>query len=198
MAGQKNDIFTGRRFAKFILICLILFGFEDQVLLFKSEKDIDKAEDRPAEPIGDLFINKMKTINNNYKDNIDEDIMHLSNFGHISTMSGDFVFNVCKECGGPMIGHEKEEKDCKEKRMDYEMIGRLQDEVLGNCMFESFKAAIDKRQKEIKCKECDKIFVNRLQREQHDKSVHGGMKAKEMSGFAQTFTQTFAQLLLEV
>ena len=97
MAGQKNDIFTGRRFAKFILICLILFGFEDQVLLFKNEKDIDKAEDRPAEPIGDYFIDKMKTINNNYKDNIEEDILHLSNFGHISPMSGDYVFNVAAD-----------------------------------------------------------------------------------------------------
>ena len=115
MAGQKNDIFTGRRFAKFILICLILFGFEDQVLLFKNEKEIDKAEDRPAEPIGDLFINRMKTINNNYKDNNDEDIAHLRNFGHISTMTGEFVFNICKNCGGPLIGHEKEEKDCKEQ-----------------------------------------------------------------------------------
>ena len=35
-----------------------------------------------------------------------------------------------------MIGHEKEEKDCKEKRMDYEMIGRLQDEVCGHDLFE--------------------------------------------------------------
>ena len=96
MARQKNEIFTGRRFAKFVLIFLILFGFKDQVLLFKSEKDIDKAEDRPAEPIGDLFINKMKTINNNYKDNIDEDITHLSNFGHILAMNGDFVFNNVK------------------------------------------------------------------------------------------------------
>ena len=86
---------------------MILFGFEDQVLLFKNEKEIDKAEDTPVEPIGDLFINKMKTIYNNYKDNIDEDIANLRNFGHISTMTGEFVFNVCKNCGGPMIGHKK-------------------------------------------------------------------------------------------
>ena len=77
-------------------------------------------------------------------------------------LSGDFVFNHCKNCGGPMIGHEKEEKDCKEQRMDYEMSGRLQDEVCGHELFESFKARIDTRPKEIECKECEKRFINRL------------------------------------
>ena len=119
MAGQKNEIFTGRRFTKFILICLILFGLEDQVLIFKSEKDIDKAEDRLAEPIGYVFIRNMKAINKNYKDNIDDDICNLKDFRHVSTMTGDFVFNICKDCNGPLIGHEKAEADCKEQRMDY-------------------------------------------------------------------------------
>ena len=62
MAGQKNDILTKGRFAKFLLICIILFEFEDQVLFFKNEKEIDRAEDRPAEPIGDHFLDK----NENY------------------------------------------------------------------------------------------------------------------------------------
>ena len=105
----------------------------------------DKAKDEPADPKGDLFLNKMKTINTNYKDDIEKDITNLSDFGHISAMNGDFVFNNCKNCNGPMIGHEKEENDCKEERMDYEMIGNLQDEVCGHYMFQHFKAAIAKR-----------------------------------------------------
>ena len=77
-----------------------------------------------------------------------------------------------------IVGHEKEENDCKEERMDYEMIGNLQDEVCGHYMFQHFKAAIDKRPKEIECKQCNKTFKNRLQREQHDKSSHGGERTK--------------------
>ena len=52
MARQKNDIFTKENFAKVLLIYITLF-------------EIDKAKDRPAEPKGDYFIDKMKTINNN-------------------------------------------------------------------------------------------------------------------------------------
>ncbi len=89
----------------------------------------------------------MKTINRNYKDNIDEDIKQLEKYGHISAMSGDFVFNHCKNCDGPMIGHEKEENECKETRIDRETIDRLQDEVCGHYMFEVYKSAIDKRLK---------------------------------------------------
>ena len=108
------------------------------------------------------FLTKMKTININYKDDIEEDITHLGVFGHISALSGDFVFDHCKYCGGPMIGHEKEEKDCKEKRIENETIGRLQDKVRGHLMFQHFKAAIDERPKEIECKECKKTFKNRF------------------------------------
>ena len=78
------------------------------------------------------------------------------------------------------------------------MIGRLQDEVCGHYMFEIYKLAIDKRQKEIKCKECEKIFVNRLQREQHDRSVHGDVKAKESQGLFKLLLKLFLNLLLEV
>ena len=80
-----------------------------------------------------------------------------------------------------MIGHEKEEKDCKENRIDNETIGRLQDEVCAHYMFQNFRAAIDKRPKEIECKKCEKIFVNRLQREHHDMSVHGGVRSKDFA-----------------
>ena len=107
----------------------------------------DKAKDEPADPKGDLFLNKMKTINTNYKDDIEEDITHLGNYGHISALSGDFVFNHCKNCGGPMIGHEKEEKDCKEKRIENETIGRLQDKVHGHYMFQVYKAATKDQKK---------------------------------------------------
>ena len=61
-------------------LTILIYGFS----YFKN----DKAKDEPAKPIGDFFHNKMKHISENYKDNIDEDIAHLKDFGHISTMNG--------------------------------------------------------------------------------------------------------------
>ena len=58
----------------------------------------DKAKDEPATPIGDLFHKNMKNLSGHYKDNIDADIVNLKDFGHISTMTGDYVFNICKNC----------------------------------------------------------------------------------------------------
>ncbi len=109
MARQKNDTFTKGKFAKVLLIYIILFEFGNQILFFKNEKEIDKAKDRPAEPIGDYFLKKMKTINKNYKDDIEDDIRNWREFGHFSAQNGDFIFKHCKNCDGPMRGHEKEE-----------------------------------------------------------------------------------------
>ena len=112
----------------------------------------DKATDEPAKPIGDLIL-IMENLNGNYKDNIDADIANLKDFGHVSRMNGEFTFNVCKNCGGPMLGHRKTEAECKEQRMSYDMCAELQDVARGHDMFESFKAAIDMREKEIDCKD---------------------------------------------
>ena len=133
----------------------------------------------------------MKAINKNYKDNIDDDISNLKDFGHVYAMTGIYVFNICKNCGGPLIGHEKTEADCKEKKMDYKLSGKLQDEVRRHDLFECFKAAIDTRPKEIECTECGNRFLNRLQRENHDRLVHKGKmnenKAQEMEDMAKIF-----------
>ena len=74
------------------IILLILFIFLSYGLSgFKN----DKATDEPAKPIGDLFNKTMKNISGHYKANIDADIVNLKDFGHISTMTGDYVFNIC-------------------------------------------------------------------------------------------------------
>ena len=158
-------------------------------------RKIDKDKDKPAEPKGDLVLDKMKTINGNYKDNIEDDIKDLGKYGHIHALSGDFVFHHCKNCDGPMIGHEKEENQCKENKIDRETIEKLQDKVREHYMFNTMKSAIDKRAKEILCNECEKTFTNRLEREEHDKSLHSKEKREKtkeidletiLSGFAGT------------
>ena len=93
-----------------ILLIILSYGLSG----FKN----DKAEDEPTKPIGDLFHKTMKNLSGHYKDNIDDDISNLKDFGHVSAMTGIYVFNICKNCGGPLIGHEKTEADCKEKKMD--------------------------------------------------------------------------------
>ena len=58
------------------------------------------------------------------------------------------------------------------------------------------------REKEIECKDCGKKFVNRLQRENHDRLIHNGKnnekKAKEMDDIAKIFASTNAGVMKEV
>ena len=137
------------------IILWILFIFLSCGLLrFKN----DKATDEPAMPIGDLFHKTMENLNGNYKDNIDADIANLKEFGHVSRMNGDFSFIICKNCGGPMLGHKETEANCKEARMDNDLCAQLQEVARGHVMFESYKAGIDSREKEIVCKECEKRY----------------------------------------
>ena len=138
----------------------------------------DRAADEQAKPTGDILQNTMETINANYKANIDADIANLKDFGHISKMNGDFSFIVCKSCGGPMLGHRKTEAECKEARMDHELSAQLQEVARGHDMFESYKARMDTRDKEIECKDCGLKFGSRLLRENHDRSVHNGKSTK--------------------
>ena len=177
-----------------ILLIILSCGLSD----FKN----DKAKDEPMKPIGDFFHKTMKNLSGHYKENIDADIFNLKDFGHISTMTGDYVFNICKNCGGPLLGHEKTEADCKEKRMDYKLSGKLQDEARKHDLFECYKAGIDMRPKEIECNECGNKFLNRLQRENHDRLIHNGKtnenKAKEMDDMAKIFASSNAGAMREV
>jgi len=154
---------------------------------FKS----DKAKDEPMKPIGDLFHKNMKNLSGHYKDKIDADIVNLKDFGHISAMNGVYVFNICKNCNGPSLGHEKTEADCIDKRMDYKLSGKLQDEARKHDLFECYKAGIDMRPKIIECKDCGIKFLNRLQHENQDRLVHNGRttdkKAQEMEEYAKIF-----------
>ena len=83
----KTTISPKKKMLKIIFylsfLTILIYGFS----YFKN----DKAKDEPAKPIGDYFHNKMKTINENYKDNIDEDIANLRNFGHLENLSLMFV-----------------------------------------------------------------------------------------------------------
>ena len=47
--------------------------------------------------------------------------------------------------------------------MDYDLCAQLQEVARGHDMFESFKARIDVREKEIEYKDCEKRFESRLQ-----------------------------------
>ena len=97
-----------------------------------------------------------------------------------------------------MIGHEKEEKDCKEQRMDYDLCGKLQEEVRGHELFECFKAAMDTRLKEIECKECEKRFLNILQRENHDRIVHNDKESVKKDKDMEDMAKIFAGVMKEV
>ena len=75
----------------------------------------------------------------NYKDEIEDNIRDLGKYGHINALNGDFVFNHCKNCNG----HEKEENECKENRIDHETIKKLEEAVCEHYMFNKIKSVIN-------------------------------------------------------
>ena len=106
----------------------------------------DKAKDEPAKPIGDFFHDKMRTINENYDDDVVIGIFRK--FGHFSAQSGEFVFNKCKNCNMLILaGHEEDE--CKEDRMDHETIKKLEEAVHEHYMFNICSTQFDR----ILCKD---------------------------------------------
>ena len=107
-------------------------SFKDQVLFFKSEKDIDKVEDGLAEPIGDRFLNKIKTMNEYCKEDMEEMIRDIRKYGHFSAQSGEFIFYYCKNCNKLLGEHEKEEDECKEDRIDNETVKKVEEKIRQN------------------------------------------------------------------
>jgi hypothetical protein len=52
-----------------------------------------------------------------------KDIQQLEQFGHINNKNGAFVFNQCKHCSGPLLGHIAKENDCvKEEKFTRNMV----------------------------------------------------------------------------
>ena len=128
----------------------------------------DKAKDEPEKPIGDHFIDKMKTMNENCSEDMEQVIGFFRMYGHFSAQSGDFEFNYCKNCNQHMLGHEKEEEECQEDRIDDEEVKRREELLRQNDKFNEYLEQF----KRVWCRECDKTFANRIEREEHDKSTH--------------------------
>ena len=40
-------------------------------------------------------------------ENIDKDLVDLESFGSIDKSNGDFIFEICPDCKGPLIAHKK-------------------------------------------------------------------------------------------
>ena len=84
----------------------------------------------------------------------------MRKYGHILASSGDFVFKHCKNCDGLMIGHEKEENECKENRIDHEMIKKLEGKTMDKIMEKLEGMTFGyRREKEKHDKILDKMLV---------------------------------------
>ena len=75
----------------------------------------------------------------------------LEKYGYLE--NGGFVIKRCKNCNGLMIGHEKEENECKENWINYETIKKLEDKTVDKIL-EKVVARLNSSDKKL-----DKMFV---------------------------------------
>ena len=101
-----------------------------------------------------------------------EDILKLADFGHVHSRSGDFAFNYCKNCNGPLLGHVESENECKGPQLDESEIFDIEKGIKANGMFAAMLASIDQRATAIKCTHCDVVLDSRLMLENHVKFAH--------------------------
>ena len=98
----------------------------------------DKAKDEPAKPIGDHFLNKINNMNEISNEDMEKVIGFFRKNGHFSAQSGEFELNQCKNCNKPMLGHEKEEDECQEDRIDHETVKKVEEIVCQNDKFKEY------------------------------------------------------------
>ena len=150
----------------FYLIFLIILSYG--ISNFKK----DKAKDEPAKPIGDHFLNKINNMNENCNEDMEKVIGFFRKNGHFSEWFGlgkcrDFIFNKCEKCNRLKIAGQEEDK-CREDRMNHETVEKMMEMVDQSDSFEEFLEQFIK----VWCRECDRIFASRLEREEHGKSTH--------------------------
>ena len=110
-----------------------------------------------------------------YRESMDlnREICELEKFGHVRKTDGDFVFHHCKNCGGPLLGHMKDEKDCNaDRKWTKDEVDLIEYNLSSHGMFSINVARIDTRKTAIKCDICKKDFLNRMEKEQHIKIIH--------------------------
>ena len=105
-------------------------------------------------------------------DNIEDYAKRLKDAGSLNRSDGDFLFNDCLDCKGPLFAHKK----ClaKEKTMHWSKEQRLLvvSTIKENLGFQAALSKIDTRATVSTCDICDKRFENRNILENHMRLIH--------------------------
>ena len=132
--------------------------------------------DDKTTPEGDIKAEtrrNMEEFSETYKNSeaLDEDIRKLEKFGHVSNRTGIFLFNRCRKCSGPLLGHIATESECEAEHA-IEMVDEIMEMMKKREMFECMLAFLDKRTAATKCSQCGETFSNRMNLENHCKKTH--------------------------
>jgi hypothetical protein len=71
------------------------------------------------------------------------------------------VFEHCRQCYGPTLGHIVKQAECKQNRYTVDQIMDIEDEIMANMMFEIGLAKMDERVVAKKCDHCEQTFANK-------------------------------------
>jgi hypothetical protein len=94
--------------------------------------------------------------------------MPIGAFGHIHSRSGEYIFEHCKRCGGPLLGHKTPNEACEGDILHRDVIHDVEASIASTGIFGALLAGLDKRERVRKCVECREEFEDRAQTEQHE------------------------------
>ena len=96
----------------------------------------------------------------------------LGKFGKVNKLSGEFEFQNCEDCKGPVYAHKKclgKEKTLHWSQDQYNLILLV---FKDNCFFKAALAKLDNWISVSTCDQCEKRFGNRTMLENHMQIVH--------------------------
>ena len=107
---------------------------------------------------------------------LDDDLENLKDFGKINKITGEFDFEICKTCNGPLFGHKGTEEDfgkkTRSKKYKDDEAKILIDYFRNLTCFKYKMLIIDSRTSQTYCDECDKNMANRIDLITHMESTH--------------------------
>ena len=70
-----------------------------------------------------------------FGDDLVKEVNKLHLYGHIQSTQGDFLFNYCKQCSGPLLGHIATEAACQQT-WSREALWQIEDSLIRHGLIE--------------------------------------------------------------
>ncbi|XP_066982271.1 uncharacterized protein [Macrobrachium rosenbergii] len=100
-------------------------------------------------------------------------LTRLAKFGTIDN-AGNFIFKFCHKCKGPVLGHKEngDESKCENRELNLDEVEQVKRWLETNELFEVAKNQLDQRYEARICRQCNKLFKNRVTNISHQKNFH--------------------------